>query len=119
MWGWIKRKGRKAVERAQEPEIGADSPVEIEAEAIRKIQAAGADALAALVQLNSTCRTHDPDQWPANFITILAHLDLSFLASFVEADDIIDAFGVALQLEFKRLSRAAEAAPPMPSRSLH
>ena len=111
MWGWWRRRPGKEPEgqEAQEAQEAAKG----------RMPKARDEMWAAIAHLNATCHSEDPENWPGNFLVMLAHLDMSFLASFSQADAVIDAFGTALNLEYQRLAKASMEQIAMPSRRVH
>ena len=103
MWGW--RRKKPEAQQAQEAQQALQQAVDQVKETI--------------IKLSEVLRKENPEQWPGNLLMVLAHLNLTFLASFREADDVLEAFGVALNLEHSRLVQASMQAPPMPSRRVH
>ena len=99
--------------------LGRSSPRAEVVEAGYQISQAAQETFDAIGRLNQICRLEDPENWPNNLLAVMAHVDIAFLASFIQANEMLDGFGFALQAEWKRLADQAAKQPPMPSRSLH
>lgn len=99
---WLKWKGRG----------GAQAPRDDIPLSLGKFQV-------AMQGLNESFRRADPSGWPTNFLAALAHLHLTYLAGWPNADEIINIYGAALHQAYAQLARQAAAQPEMPSRSIN